>query len=44
MGVTMSRLWILLLGLGVIAGYGSALHELHGGPGGWSSWSCHHDK
>jgi hypothetical protein len=38
----MSRLWILLLGLGVIAGYGSALHELHGGE--WSSWSCHHEK
>ena len=40
----MSRLWILLLGLGVIAGYGSALHELHGDHGGWSSWSCHHEK
>jgi hypothetical protein len=38
----MSRLWILLLGLGVIAGYGSALHELHGDS--WSSWSCHHEK
>jgi hypothetical protein len=39
----MSRLWILLLGLGVIAGYGSAWHELHEGYGNWSSWSCHHD-
>jgi hypothetical protein len=40
----MSRLWILLLGLGVIAGYGSAWHEFHGGYGNWSSWSCHHDN
>jgi hypothetical protein len=39
----MSRLLILLLGLGVIAGYGSALHGFHASHGG-STWSCHREK
>jgi hypothetical protein len=43
-GCDMSRLWILLLRLGVIAGYGNALHRLRWRPRRVSSWSCHHDK
>lgn len=35
---------MLLLGLGVVAGYGSAFHQLHSGHGEWSSWSCHREK
>jgi hypothetical protein len=40
----MRHLVIVLLGLGVIAGYGSALHGLHSGHDRGSSWSCHGEK
>jgi hypothetical protein len=33
---------MLLLGLGVLAGYGSAFHQFHSGHG--SSWSCHETR
>jgi hypothetical protein len=39
----MRYLLMILLGLGVIAGYGSAFHQFHSGHHG-SAWSCHHEK
>ncbi len=39
----MSRILIILLGLGVVAGYGSAVHQFHAAHTG-TAWSCHHSQ